>query len=149
MKGFQAAKVNFCLSALILLAASTLSGCATGLSWQEKQQYQRDQASGVAVEVKNPAVGAALGILPGGGSFYAREYGWGVVNLLMWPISIIWDPVSGYEGSLAINYAATQARGPQMAKELGYVDDQLNAGLITKDQSAQQKRLVLAKYSRY
>jgi hypothetical protein len=42
---------------------------------------------------KNPKTAAALGILPGGGSFYVRSYGIGLVDLLLWPFSIIWDPL--------------------------------------------------------
>jgi uncharacterized protein YceK len=139
--------LNIRHSTLIFIAASTLSGCATMLTSEEKHEYQSYQARGIAVEVKNPAVGAMLGILPGGGSFYARAYGWGVVNFLLWPFSVIWDPVSGYEGSLAINYFATQDAAPRMAKELGYLDDQLNVGLITKEQYVREKRLLKAKYT--
>lgn len=43
-----------------------------------------------------------------GGSFYGRSYGLGVVNLLFWPLSILWDPVSGYDASQRINYTATR-----------------------------------------
>ena len=38
--------------------------------------------------------------MPGGGSFYGREYGLGVVNLLFWPLSSLWDPVSGHSAGL-------------------------------------------------
>jgi hypothetical protein len=41
---------------------------------------------------KNPKTAAALGILPGGGTFYVRAYAWGFFDLLLWPLSIIWDP---------------------------------------------------------
>ncbi len=34
--------------------------------------------------------------------------GLGVVNLLFWPLSILWDPVSGYDASQRINYTATR-----------------------------------------
>lgn len=79
----------------VLLAgtfASAVCGCATTLTSQQKREYQGYQAKGLVVEEKNPGVGAALGILSGGESFYAGAYGWGVVNLLMWPISVLWDP---------------------------------------------------------
>lgn len=49
-----------------------------------------------------------MGILPGGGSFYTREYALGVVNLLFWPISICWDPVSGHRAAEKINYIETK-----------------------------------------
>lgn len=31
-----------------------------------------------------------------------------MVNLLFWPLSILWDPVSGYDASQRINYTATR-----------------------------------------
>ena len=70
------------------------------------------------------------------------------MNLLLWPYSIIWDPISGYEGSIAINYYATQARAPRMEKELSYLDDQLNVGLITQDRYVHEKRLLVARYAK-
>jgi hypothetical protein len=43
------------------------------------------------VTVKDPATAAALGLLPGGGSFYTGHFALGVVDLLTWPFSSIWD----------------------------------------------------------
>ena len=118
------------------------------LTSEQSREYQSYQAKGLVVEEKNPTTGAVLGILPGGGSFYARAYGWGVVNLLMWPLSVLWDPVSGYEGSETINYYATKASlDGKMRKELGDLDDQLTTGLINKDQYVQQKHAIQSKYS--
>jgi hypothetical protein len=65
------------------------TGCATGLNSHQQAELKHFEARGQAVEEKNPGLGAALGILPGGGSFYGREYGFGVVNLLLWPLSIL------------------------------------------------------------
>ena len=93
----------------VILIAVSLGGCATPLNSAQKREYQGYQARGIAIEEKNPGTGADLGLLPGGGSFYNREYGFGVVNLLFWPLSILWDPISGYDGSLSINYFATKA----------------------------------------
>jgi len=133
---------------IVLLGAVAISGCATTLTSQQKLEYHDYQAKGLIVQEKNPGTGAALGILPGGGSFYARAYGWGVVNLLMWPLSILWDPVSGYEGSVTINYYATKASAEsKMHKELGNLDDQLVTGLVTKEQYVQKKRDIQNTYS--
>jgi hypothetical protein len=135
-------------TAFVLLAATALSGCATMLTSTQKREYQAYEAKGLAVEEKRPGAGAALGILPGGGSFYARAYGWGVVNLLLWPISVLWDPVSGYEGALAINYFATKAEvDSKMRKDLSQLDDQLMVGLVTKEDYVRQKHLVETKYA--
>ena len=91
-----------------LLIASTLalaSGCASGLNSQQTGTLLRSPQPGGHREI--PGTGAALGLLPGGG-FYGRSYGLGVVNLLFWPLSILWDPVSGYDASQRINYTATR-----------------------------------------
>ncbi len=132
---------------LVLLAAAVLPGCATMLTSEQSREYQSYQAKGVLVQEKNPTTGAWLGILPGGGSFYARAYGWGVVNLLMWPISVLWDPVSGYEGSKTINYEATKASlDAKMRKELAGLDEEMVAGTIDKEHYVQQKHAIESKY---
>lgn len=92
------------------LVALLTTGCATGLNSQQTAQYNSMEARGLAVQEKNPTTGALLGILPGGGSFYAREPAFGVLNLLFWPISIFWDPVSGYDGATRINYNFSKAQ---------------------------------------
>lgn len=74
--------------------------------WQ-KAEYDLMKQDGVLVEEKNPVTGAWLGILPGFGAFYAREPLVGVVDLLLWPISVLWDPVVGYESSKKVNYTLT------------------------------------------
>lgn len=93
----------------VAVVVVALSGCAKGLSPQQTREYQAMEANGIATQEKNPTTGALLGLLPGGGSFYARDAGFGVLNLLLWPVSILWDPVSGYDGSMAINYQASLA----------------------------------------
>ena len=139
---------NMRKTVLVLLAATALPGCATMLTSEQSREYQNYQAKGLAVQEKNPTAGAFLGILPGGGSFYARAYGWGVCNLLLWPASVLWDPVSGYEGSETINYYATKASvDAKMRKELGNLDDQLTVGLVNKEQYVQQKHAIESKYS--
>ena len=125
----------------ITLIAASIGGCATSLNSVQKQEYQAYQARGLAVEEKEPVAGAFLGLLPGFGSFYAREYGFGIVNLLFWPLSILWDPISGYEGSLSINYFATKAEvTSKMGKELRALDDQLVLGTVTKEDYVRRKR---------
>ena len=43
------------------------------------------------IKIKDPAAAAAFAFLPGGGSFYTGQIGLGVLDLLLWPISILWD----------------------------------------------------------
>lgn len=114
----------------------------------QKQEYDAMAASGVLYKEKNPGTGAALGILPGGGSFYAGEIGLGVVNLLLWPVSILWDPISGYEGSKADNYyITTQKLKKDKAVEITRIDDQLAIKAISTEEYIRQKNQINEKYN--
>lgn len=134
----------------LLAAASVLllcTGCASGLNSHQQAELKHFEARGQAVEEKNPGLGAALGILPGGGSFYGREYGFGIVNLLLWPISILWDPVSGFDAAQSINYQVTKAHlHNQYERELNGLDEQLQTGQIDITQYTLSKRKVDQKY---
>lgn len=134
----------------LILSAMLASGCATPLNSNQKQELRGYQAKGLAVEEKNPGAAAGLGILPGFGSFYVREYGAGVVNLLLWPASILWDPVSGYEGAQSINYWATKHRVEQLeSKEISRLEDQLMLETIDNKVFVAEKREIEEKYSAY
>ncbi|MFO1348396.1 MAG: hypothetical protein U1F12_07425 [Pseudomonadales bacterium] len=89
----------------IAAALLVLTGCASAPPAGEYLAYEENH---VLVEKKSPGLAVALGFLPGGGSFYAGYPGKGVINFLTWPISIFWDPVSGYHGSKMTNYNATK-----------------------------------------
>ena len=52
---------------------------------------------------KDVNVAMALGVLPGGGSFYTSQWGVGVVDVALWPYSILWDPFVGRYGANKIN----------------------------------------------
>ncbi|WP_421683056.1 hypothetical protein HKW98_00400 [Stutzerimonas urumqiensis] len=116
---------------LVMGMVAACSGCATGLNSFQKSELRSYEARGLAVEEKNPGMAAVLGLLPGGGSFYGREYGLGVVNLLFWPLSIMWDPISGHSAAESINYGATKAHVARLQKaELDVLDEQLRTGQI-------------------
>ncbi|GGI88433.1 hypothetical protein [Halopseudomonas pertucinogena] len=130
-----------------VLAAAMITGCASGLNSMQEREYRAMEAADVLVEEKDPSVGAALGILPGGGSFYARSPGLGVVNLLFWPLSILWDPISGYNGSMAINYDMTKHHlKREMQAELSRLDDQLALEELDRHQYVTKKRAIESKY---
>lgn len=135
----------------ILLANALLlamTGCATGLNSGQATEYKAMEAHGLTVQEKNPTAGAFLGLLPGGGSFYAREPAFGVLNLLLWPLSILWDPVSGYDGSMSINYYASKAT---MQRERMDAEKKVRRerqdGLINDAQLMQAMRDIEDKYS--
>lgn len=127
--------------------AVLLNGCASGLNSFQKSELDRYEARGLVVQEKSPGLAAGLGLLPGGGSFYTREYGFGVVNLLLWPLSIIWDPVGGYDAAKVINYQATKAKlDAERDKDLDTLDTQLQLGQIDMTQYTLEKRKIESKY---
>lgn len=133
---------------LALGLAALCTGCASGLNTHQKAELRHFEARGLAVEEKSPGTGAALGLLPGGGSFYGREYGLGVVNLLFWPLSILWDPVSGHDAAESINYTATKEHVSRLhQKELDALDENLQAGELDLTRYTLEKRKVDKKYA--
>ena len=130
------------------ICTALFSGCATSLNSMQKSEMRVYQAKGIEVREKSPAAGVFLGFLPGGGSFYTRHYGLGVVNLLLWPTSIFWDTVNGYRGAEEINYYATKASlSKMMHKEIRAIEDELDAGDVSREQYLRKKRAIEAKYS--
>lgn len=92
---------------LVLFAALilTLSAC-TSLSYNERNTIRSLKSKGITVDKPrgnwerpaSPAGAAALNLLPGFGNFYlasgnggdSSHYLYGSLNLLTWPISILW-----------------------------------------------------------
>lgn len=91
---------------LSIISIAVLVGCTT-LTRQETMQLRELQAQGVTVErpignyekPASPVAAGALNLLPGIGNFYlglgnAAESShvlYGFLNLLTWPMSIIWS----------------------------------------------------------
>lgn len=61
------------------------------------------------VKEKSPGTAAGLNFLPGIGDFYNGNVGLGIVNLLTWPLSILWAPVGGASGANEVNYYSSKA----------------------------------------
>lgn len=130
------------------MSSAVIAGCATPISMAQKNELRGYEAKGLAVEEKNPSVAAGLGILPGFGSFYTRNYGPGIVNLLLWPLSALWDPMSGYDGAVSINYYATKtAVQAAMTRDMTALDRELEDGTVSRDQYIRRKREIEARYS--
>lgn len=141
-------KVISQLIAVVMMVGILGVGCATGLNSMQKQEYMEYKANGLLVEEKSPGLAAALGILPGGGSFYTRNYGVGIVNLLFWPWSILWDPISGHDGAEFINYYVTKASiSKNMRRDVQNLDDKLLTGTVNNDQYLRMKRAIEQSYS--
>lgn len=115
----------------VLFTAVLISGCVSGISGRQELELKTYEARGLVVEEKSPGAAAALGILPGGGSFYTREYALGVVNLLFWPLSICCDPVSGHRAAEKINYIETKEYVKGLReKEIMTLNQRRMSGLI-------------------
>jgi len=124
-----------------------MTGCATGLNSVQQREYAAFENDGVLIVEKSPTTALALGLLPGFGSFYVREPGLGVINLLLWPLSILWDPISGQDGAKAINYDMTRHHlKKEKAKEFTALDEELLLEKIDNDAYVSAKRKIDAKY---
>lgn len=133
-------------SAAVVIAMTT--GCATGLNSAQEAELAGYRANHLDVQEKNPGLAAGLGLLPGGGSFYGRAYGYGVVNLLFWPLSIFWDPVSGHDAAEAINYQASKAHVTSLKRhDMDLLDSKLSGNEIDLKAYTLEKRKVDEKYS--
>ncbi|MDP2903374.1 MAG: hypothetical protein Q8N96_09755 [Methylovulum sp.] len=125
-----------------------IAGCASGLNSMQQQDLLGYEAKGLSVQEKSTSTATALGFLPGGGSFYTRNYGFGVINLLLWPYSVLWDPVSGYNGTQEINFHATLANVSKLKDaEFAELESQLMTQQIDNNQYLFRKHEVERKYS--
>lgn len=80
---------------------------------------------------KNPTTAAVLNVLPGIGDFYNGNIGYGIGNLLLWPLSILWAPVGGASGAEEVNYYSTQQEVSKLEKSKQKVKDDLQNSLAT------------------
>lgn len=71
-----------------------------------------------------------------------------MVNLLLWPISIFWDPVSGHDAAELINYQATRAHVASLKKhDMDELDAQLESDAIDVKRYTLDKRRIDEKYN--
>ena len=133
---------------LLIALACLVAGCVTPLNSRQKSEYESLAARGLLVEEKDPKLAAVLGVLPGGGSFYTGEIGLGIVNLAVWPYSILWDPISGADAAKKINFYATVAEmEANRDREFKQLDRQLEDGDLTQAIYLKKKREIEDKYS--
>ena len=124
------------------------SGCASQITSIQKSELESFRSKGEYVEVKSTATATGLGLLPGGGSFYTENYGLGVVNLLLWPISVLWDPINGHNGAEMINYHATKQNMKLKKKqELTLLERDLEDNKIDQKHYVTKKREIEDHYS--
>ncbi|MYL27565.1 MULTISPECIES: hypothetical protein [Halomonadaceae] len=132
---------------VVALAGSIAAGCASPLTSSQSRQLAEYEARGLVVQEKSTGGATAAGLLPGGGSWYTGHYGPAVANTLLWPASILWDPVSGYNGARTANYFATVAHVEDLRNEkLDELDEQRMADEISEDEYMMKRRRIREKY---
>ena len=129
----------------LVLLSMACAGC--GLNSKQDAELRAMQNDRVAVQEKSTGTAAAQGILPGWGFFYTRQWGIGIVDLLTWPFSVLWDPISGYNEAKVINYDASRDNVKRMKKkEITELDKQLEDKKITQEAYTLEVRKVEKKY---
>lgn len=93
---------------MIMLTLAFSTSC-TSLNSTQDRELKELRAKNLEVKEKNPTTAAVLNILPGFGDFYNGNPGYGVANLLLWPLSILWAPVGGATGAEEVNYYSSKA----------------------------------------
>jgi len=129
---------------LIVLLVMT-SSCLTE---QQRLEYREMKASGYEVVEKNTTAAAWLGVLPGGGSFYTGRVGLGILDLLLWPYSICWDPAIGHNAAEKRNYWATSDNVRMKKKrEIAKIYELKLEGKLTSDEYENKRILIERKYT--
>lgn len=102
----------------VLVAAVLAMSSCVSITTMQKQDIVDAKINGTYIEEKNPGLAAGLNVLPGIGDFYNGNVGYGIINLLTWPLSILWAPVGGHDGAMVRNweesriYAARKSMTP-------------------------------------
>ena len=99
---------------LLVGALFTFSSCVS-ITTTQKNDIVESKMSGTYVEEKNPGLAAGLNVLPGIGDFYNGNVGYGIVNLLTWPLSVLWAPIGGYDGAQVRNWEESRIYGARKA----------------------------------
>lgn len=101
-------------SLLSLAFILILSSACSSINSLQERELREWQAKNLEVKEKSPGLAAGLNVLPGIGDFYNGNIGYGIVNLLTWPYSILWAPVGGASGATERNYYSTKVHVEQL-----------------------------------
>lgn len=137
------------LHLLFLIAFTSLAftGCGMPrrLSDQEKSDYSSLVRAEVIVEKRSPGTAIGLGFAPLAlGAVYSKQW-WvtGGADFFLWPVSILWSPINSWSSVRSMNYDATvELLGPEKVRQIGDLDRQREAGLITDAQYLERARAI-------
>jgi len=122
------------LGIMVVLLIFSSTGCTT-LSRSDQERLNELKSVGISeteVQKKSPGAAGALNILPGFGNFYlavgtneSDHWLYGFLNLLTWPVSILWGIPEGAIDATNINkketiyyYTYDKAGKAELAKRL-------------------------------
>lgn len=124
---------NLTITAILILTSS-----CTSLNSTQERELKGWQAKNLEVKEKNPTTAAVLNILPGIGDFYNGNTGYGIANLLAWPLSILWAPVGGADGANEVNYYASKAHVEELENKRKKLKNEIEIAFIGKQINKQE-----------
>ena|GEM_PF-432926 len=130
--------MNYKMITPALIIAAIISSSCTSLSSNKKEELREWRSQGLEIEEKSQSTAAVLNVLPGIGDFYNGNIGYGVANLLLWPLSILWAPVGGATGAEEVNYYTTQRKVSKLEKIKKQTKEDLQNSLVTNQISQQE-----------
>lgn len=87
----------------LVMAGALVSGCES-LTASEKETARDLHHFGIDTEQEySPGTALGLNVLPGIGNFYLGQIGYGVLNLLTWPVSILWGVPQAWADAKTLN----------------------------------------------
>jgi hypothetical protein len=131
------------------LIVFVFASCASHINSNQDRQLSiiKQSSPEFYVEEKNPTTAMWLGLLPGGGSFYTRQYGYGAVNLLTWPLSVLWDPFNGEGGAKDLNYELTMMKiKKSKQEEMSKLEDEYMRKRINSEEFYLKSKRLETKY---
>lgn len=125
------------LTPALLSCALIFTSCASMNTAQERE-LKEWRAKSLEVKEKNTTTAAVLNVLPGIGDFYNGNPGYGVANLLTWPLSILWAPIGGVSGAEERNYFATKAYVEELEVKRKKLKNEVETAFIGNQISKQE-----------
>lgn len=95
--------------AVIILSTAACGNPHYGLAKHQVRNLRDWEAAGQPLVIeKKPQTATVLAFFFGLGSFHTNDIAQGILDLILWPISILWEPWIAPAAANKINYEATQ-----------------------------------------